>query len=241
MKQPSEHKYLQPCTEIRRWVECSDQSFQLFTNWLKEVIPQMKYKCSPTSSWIATLPNAVDDICDQLKINSLEDGDLIIEIGPGPGPMPQAILRKTRKKIEYLAIELNSDYVKSLRKRIHDPRFEVVNGNAIHISKIVAERRKIARLVLSSMPFSTNEEVTTSILTQIRDRVLKAQGKLMVWNFKTESIQKVEKEFKSENCQKGRVFFNAPFLRTVLAERPPKPLIQFPAPTKLKFDNAVNQ
>lgn len=239
MDQRIEDQFLQPCTNAERWFEWSQQSLILFLNWLRE-IPTSGLRGSPTATWFATTPWGINDICRQLELDSLGDDDTVVEIGPGPGPMPQAILRNTRKNIRYLAIELNPRYAERLTTKIKDPRLEVVNDNASRIGEIIRERRQRAKLVLSSMPFSKDTETTLSILHQVRDQVLRPDGQLMVWNFTPTSIQQVEEVFDERYCKKDRIRLNAPFLRTILADLPPKPIIPFPV-KEVQLKDAINQ
>jgi len=232
---------LAPCSNAKRWFEWSEQSLLLFLNWITEV-SKNGYWGSPTATWFATTPWAVNEICQQMAIDSLQDGDLLVEIGPGPGPMAQYILRNTRREIEYLAIELNPNYARHLERKIHDPRLRVVNEDAANIGEIVSELRKKARFVLSSMPFSRDEKTTQSILHQIRDQVLRPDGQLLVWNFTPASIEQVEAAFDAENCTRDRVRLNAPFLRTVLTIPSQKLIIPFPETrSDTPFKDVVNQ
>ncbi|MGE3279279.1 MAG: rRNA adenine N-6-methyltransferase family protein [Candidatus Altimarinota bacterium] len=210
---------LEPCSSAREWLEWSHQSFILFQHWCDE-ITRTGLKNSTTGTWFATIPWAVHRLCDMLALDALKEDDLIVEIGPGPGPMPQAVLRRTRKKIKYLAIELNPNYAQRLTSTIQDPRLKVLNEDASHIGSIMEDQRAKAKLVLSSMPFSRDTRRTQAILHQIHNDVLTPDGKLLVWNFMSASIAQVETVFGSENSEREVIRINLPPLKTILAKKP---------------------
>lgn len=187
--------------------------------WIRELIEDGYWK-SPTATGFATMPPAVDHICKRLGLDTLKDGDIIVEIGPGPGPMPQTILRAVRNDIQYIAIELNGKFAGHLKKEIRDPRLTVLNDNALQIGSISREMRMKARLILSSMPFSSDQSLTESILNQSRDEVLREDGQLLMWNFNPSSVIRVLKAFGRENCTLRGTPLNFPPLLTVLANKP---------------------
>ena len=55
---------------------------------------------------------------------------VIVEYGPGVGTVTTEILRRMAPDAVLVAIETNADFVRFLRRRIHDPRLRLVHGSA---------------------------------------------------------------------------------------------------------------
>lgn len=205
-------------SEINRreeWVEWGRQSGHLLKSWVSQVWHDGLWE-STTATALATMPTGVDKIVDMMHTDRLEDGDAIVEIGAGPGPLPQAILRKVSADIRYIVVELNPDFANLLNK-IPDDRLEVVNCSGERIVELMDQRRIQAAHVLSSMPFSSNEDLTRSIISQ-SEEVLKDEGALTVWNFRDRSLALVEELFGEEHCRR-RSAVNIPLLKIIQATK----------------------
>lgn len=81
---------------------------------------------------------------------------LAIELGPGTGGTTKAFLREMAPDANLLAVEINPDFVKLLKKTIRDPRLIVHQGSAADIPTALAEY-DLAQpdVILSGIPFST--------------------------------------------------------------------------------------
>ena len=58
----------------------------------------------------------------------LANAKLAIELGPGTGGTTKALLREMAPDAKLLAIEINPDFVKLLKKTLRDPRLIVHEG-----------------------------------------------------------------------------------------------------------------
>jgi phospholipid N-methyltransferase len=223
MIQKSEGRRIQQASlaEIRE--EWKAQSIMLTEEWLNDM-KSRKSIFTPTSAAVTTTPRVVEGICKLLNLESLKDGDIVAEAGPGPGPFVQAVLRRVRAKITYVAIELNPKFANHLEDTIDDSRLVVVNENAENIGKIVQKYGNKVQRVISSMPFSNNKEVTQHILAQVND-LLTPEGSFLMANFLPKSIRLVKDSFGKENC-KTDYFFNSPptppVILTVVASKTKK-------------------
>ena len=84
----------------------------------------------------------------------LSTAKVIIELGPGTGPMTRSILQKMGPDAKLLAFETNSLFCEELQK-INDPRLTVINESAELISKYLKDMNlNQADCVLSSIPLA---------------------------------------------------------------------------------------
>lgn len=223
MIQRSENRRINQATlaEIRE--EWKNQSIMLSEQWLSDMKAR-KSIFTPTSAAVTTTPRVVERICKLLNLGELKDGDIVAEAGPGPGPFVQAILRKGRAKITYVAIELNQKFSEHLEDTVDDSRLVVVNQSAENIESIVKKHGHQVKRVISSMPFSNDEELTKNILSQVID-ILSPDGKFLMANFSPKSRRLVKNSFGEDNCETD-FFFNSPptppLILTVMASKPAK-------------------
>ena len=123
---------------------------------------------------------------------------VLVEFGPGVGTITTEILERMHPSARLIAIEMNQDFVGYLRESIHDPRFEVVNGSAADIGRILADRGLThADYVFSGIPFSTMpEEVRVSIVRSTAEAVSK-DGAFVVYQFSPKVRAYLERAFGS--------------------------------------------
>lgn len=156
-------------------------------NFLKH--PRMLGSVIPSSRFLI---NQVLEPVDWAKAR------VLVEFGPGVGTITTEILKRMNPSARLIAIEMNQDFVKYLRESIHDPRFEVVNGSAADIGKVLAERGLAsADYVFSGIPFSTMpEEVRVSIVQSTADAV-SSDGAFVVYQFSPKVRGYLERAFGS--------------------------------------------
>jgi len=214
---PREGTHIEAATEIGKWAEWVEQSRLLYGQWMNDV-KRSGFLKSPTATAVATGPRGVKHVCEELELDRLGDGDMIVEVGSGPGPIVQGVLRQVRAEIIYVAIELNPSFATHLQKTVHDSRLQVVNESAANLSEIAHRYGNKADRVISSMPFSTDQRLTQSILEQIK-AILSNDGSFVLANFTLESIMRVINFFGRKNCRTGWAM-NIPPLLTVHAKKP---------------------
>lgn len=79
---------------------------------------------APSSEWLAS--EMTKDILEG-------DPKLVVEVGPGTGPMTVRLLKKKKPQTRFFAIELNSELVVSLSHQFKD--LELYNDDAKNIAK----------------------------------------------------------------------------------------------------------
>lgn len=115
----------------------------------------------------------------------LANAKLAIELGPGTGGTTKAFLREMAPDAKLLAIEINPDFVKLLKKTLRDPRLIVHEGSAADIpaalDKYGLEQPEV---ILSGIPFSTIDlKLGMSILRSVH-AALSVDGRFVAYQFR---------------------------------------------------------
>lgn len=94
---------------------------------------------------------------------------VILELGPGTGPVTKAILQRMRPDAKLLAVEINPAFVEHLRLACPDPRLIAACGSATDLRALFsANRLGPADAVVSSLGLTSMEpHVRTAIVRQI--------------------------------------------------------------------------
>ena len=182
----------------------SEQLLLFGRNFLKH--PRMLGSLIPSSRFL------VDRVLGQVDWSSART---IVEYGPGVGTLTGEILRRLRPDATLVAIEMNGDFVRYLRRTVGDRRFQVVEGSAAEADAVLAARGlRHADYVISGIPYST-------MPPQVRDRILRTthdvlhpDGAFLVYQFTRavlpflqETFAMVDQEFEPRNIMPARLFF----------------------------------
>lgn len=109
---------------------------------------------------------------------------VFVEYGPGVGTFTRPVLDKMAEDATLIAVDTNPDFIKYLRKSIHDPRLVPVNGSAADVEAIVQEHGfEAADYVLSGLPFSTLPPGVGDEIAQATARVIRPGGAFLVYQF----------------------------------------------------------
>lgn len=131
-----------------------------------------------------------------LKAMDLEDAGTIIEFGPAEGVMTRRILHGMPEDGALLAIELNANFLKAV-KRIRDPRLRVVQGDAQDVVRIAARHGlPKADVVVSGIPFSFFDLEGRHRLLDAIHAVLKPSGRFVAYQVTTHLIPILKEHFK---------------------------------------------
>ncbi|MFA7284813.1 MAG: rRNA adenine N-6-methyltransferase family protein [Candidatus Absconditabacterales bacterium] len=92
------------------------------------------------------------EIC---KSVNWKDKKVILELGPGTGPITKHILNYMDKDAVYYGIEYDSDYLSILRKEHHGDNIHFVQGNVRDIEHIVAKLIGAGNIdvIISTLPY----------------------------------------------------------------------------------------
>lgn len=139
----------------------------------------------------------------------------VVEYGPGVGTMTAEILRRLRPDGTLVAIEMNREFVRYLRRSVADQRLHVVEGSAAEAEAALQARGlDHADYVISGIPYSTMPpEVRERILRTTHD-VLHPDGAFLVYQFTRAvlphlraTFSLVDQEFEPRNIMPARLFF----------------------------------
>lgn len=121
---------------------------------------------------------------------------VIVEFGPAEGVMTRRILHSMPEGGTLLAVELNENFVKAV-KRIRDPRLKVVHGDAFHIARHLKDAGlKATDCVVSGIPFSFFDPPQRQELAQTIHDVLSPGGRFVAFQFTTHLIPVLNKTFR---------------------------------------------
>lgn len=121
---------------------------------------------------------------------------IIVEFGPAEGVMTRRILHSMPENGTLLAVELNENFVKAV-KRIRDPRLKVVHGDAFEIeSHLLSAGIPAADCVVSGIPFSFFDPPKRLELAQSIHKVLSPQGRFVAFQYTTHLIPVLNKTFR---------------------------------------------
>ncbi|HET8534295.1 MAG TPA: methyltransferase domain-containing protein [Sphingomicrobium sp.] len=144
-----------------------------------------------------------------LKPVDWENTKLFVEYGPGVGTFTRPVLDKMGEDATLIAIDTNPDFIKYLRKSIHDPRLVPVNGSAADVEAIVKEHGfESADYVLSGLPFSTLPPGVGDAIASATARVIRPGGAFLVYQFSPKVLDFLKPFF--DRIDRGFEWINVP-------------------------------
>ena len=110
---------------------------------------------------------------------------VVVELGPGTGPMTDVIQRRMAAtgKGRHIAVELNDDFVKRLGERF--PKLDVAHESAVELPRILKERDlPHADIIISGLPFGAfPEQLQTDIMDAVVACLEPERGTFSSFNF----------------------------------------------------------
>ena len=84
------------------------------------------------------------------RVDPQEDG-LVVELGPGTGPVTQALIARGIAEERLVLVEFDADFCRLLERRF--PRAKIIQGDALHLSRTLADKIDApVAAVVSSLP-----------------------------------------------------------------------------------------
>lgn len=140
---------------------------------------------------------------------------VIVEYGPGVGTLTGEMLRRMGPEGRLVAIEMNGDFVRFLRRSYPDERLRVLHGSAAEADELLrCEGMERADYVVSGIPHATiAPALRERILGRTRD-LLEPDGAFLVYQFTRAVLPylrrhfgEVRQEFEPLNVMPARLFF----------------------------------
>ena len=106
-------------------------------------------------------------------LSSLREGELVVEYGPGTGPMTAVIRERLPRGVRYLGVELSSTFCGLLATRFQGMSFHC--GSAGDIRQILSERglprpkRVVSGLPFASLPAAVQDDVIDGLVWALAD------------------------------------------------------------------------
>lgn len=95
-----------------------------------------------------------------------DSAKVIVELGAGTGPITDILLKKIKPHTRLIIVEIEQDFCERLRRRF--PNAEIVQGDAAHLDKLLAERgiqqvdHIVSGLPMPSIPHPVRKEIFAS-------------------------------------------------------------------------------
>ena len=132
----------------------------------------------------AVLPSSRHLACTMVRDLNLARGDLVVEYGPGTGPMTQALqqLELRSRGIDYLGIELDEKFQAALSGRYPDMPFHL--GSVAEVERILRERGLgQAKVIISGLPFASLPREVQSSVVRGTYSVLREDGEFRTFQY----------------------------------------------------------
>lgn len=116
------------------------------------------------------------------SLDSLAPGDLVVEYGPGTGPMTRVIAERLPAGVEYLGIELEPAFCELLRQRF--PRLRFAQGSAADLAQLLDEHSlPRPKRIISGIPFASLPEKVQESIVDSTKSALNADGEFRTFQY----------------------------------------------------------
>ena len=125
-----------------------------------------------------------------------ERARVIVEYGPGVGPITREILRRMRTDARLIAIETNAEFVHFLKTTFLDERLCVEHDSAAHVQRVLQRLgAPLADYIISGIPLgSMPDPARVDIVTKSRD-ALQPGGAFLVYQFTSRVLPVLQRTF----------------------------------------------
>lgn len=147
------------------------------------------------------------------------DAKIVVEYGPGSGPVTRALLARMPRDSVLLAIDLSPRFTRHLRDAIDDPRLVAVTGCAASAGSVL-DRLGLgpADLIVTGIPFSTIETPLGARIMETSAALLSDHGQLVAYQMRDAVTALLVPRF--ERIDHSREWRNIPPCHIYWASRP---------------------
>ncbi len=133
---------------------------------------------------------------------SMAPGDVLVEYGPGTGPVTAVIEQSLPPGVRYLGIELEPRFHEVLTHRY--PQFDFHLGSAADVKAILAARGLPApKRIVSGLPFaSLPATVQDAVITGIVDAVRESNGEFRTFQYVHAYGMKAARRFRARMAER---------------------------------------
>ena len=129
----------------------------------------------------AVLPTSQRAVSDMLDLAPLPQATLVVELGSGTGSYTGAILDRLPPQARLIAFEIEPAMAEGLRRKLPDPRLQVVTGSAEELPTVLGGDRP--EVIVSALPFTSLPAGTGKVILQRAARALAPGGSLLVLQY----------------------------------------------------------
>lgn len=148
---------------------------------------------------------------------TFQDGDRIVELGPGTGVFTSAIIERLRPGSKLLAVEIDPAFVERVQRRW--PTIACVCGSAEHLDVIVSNQEMgPVDHILSGLPFASLPPTVTQNILESVTRVLRPGGTFTTFQYLHAYLMPSAAAFRARMREK---MGGPPHARLVLRNFPP--------------------
>ncbi len=151
---------------------------------------------------------------EMLKGIDFDTAKVIVELGAGTGPITDILLKKVKPHTRLLIVEIEPDFCDRLRRRF--PNAEIVQGDAAHLDKLLADRgvgevdHMVSGLPMPSIPHPIRKSIFESSMKCMGHEGVFRQLTVMpyvYWNFYRHYFQDVSFKLVPVNLPPAGVYF----------------------------------
>ena len=129
----------------------------------------------------AVLPTSQRAVSDMLDMAPLPAATLVVELGSGTGSYTGAILDRLGPDARLIAFEIAPAMAEGLRRKLPDPRLQVVTGSAEDLLTVLAGDRP--EVIVSALPFTSLPQGLGTVILQRAARARAPGGTLLVLQY----------------------------------------------------------
>jgi phospholipid N-methyltransferase len=144
---------------------------------------------------------------------------LVVEYGPGTGPITRAALKRMRPDGRLLAIDVSEGFTDYLRHSIDDDRLIAVRASAECVNALLATfDLGPADMIVTGLPFSTLDPRTAELIADASISALKPNGSFLAYQMRRSIEPILESRF--GKVRSSRAWRNIPPCHLYWASKP---------------------